>query len=125
MARGQDEPVGAEASESSPQFRGQELTSWSRRNYDGNFAFFLTILEAVEEESGSEASAKELIQLISLVEKRQIPAVFAETHGSLSAPQIISAETGVPVYLLNMGMGDSDYFEAIRTNIDTLKEALG
>lgn len=27
-------------SESSPQFRGQELTSWSRRNYGGNFAFF-------------------------------------------------------------------------------------
>ena len=41
------EPVGAEASESSPQFRGQELSSWSRRNYDGNFGFFLTILEAV------------------------------------------------------------------------------
>ncbi|MBE6934552.1 MAG: zinc ABC transporter substrate-binding protein [Ruminococcaceae bacterium] len=88
-------------------------------------AFDLTIVAAMEEESGSEASAKELIQLISLVEKRQIPAVFAETHGSLSAPQIISAETGVPVYLLNMGMGDSDYFETIRTNIDTLKEALG
>ena len=27
-------------SKSSLQFRGQELTSWSRKNYGGNFAFF-------------------------------------------------------------------------------------
>ena len=42
-----------------------------------------------------------------------------------SQSQIISAETGVSVHALNMGMGTADYFEMMRYNIDTLKEALG
>lgn len=88
-------------------------------------AFDLTVVAAVEEESGSEASAKELIELIELVQQHHIPAIFAETNGSVSAPGIISAETGVSVYTLDMAMGSSDYFENMRHNIDTLKEALG
>ena len=39
-------------------------------------AFGLTILEAIEEESGSEASAQELTELIDLVKEHQLPAVF-------------------------------------------------
>ena len=88
-------------------------------------AFDLSIAAAVEEESGSEASAKELIELVELIEQHQIPAIFAEINGSTSAPGIISGETGVSVHLLDMAMGDSDYFESMRRNIDTLKEALG
>ena len=88
-------------------------------------AFDLTIAAAIEEESGSEASAKELIGMISLVQDQQIPAIFTEINGSISAPQIISAETGVSVHALNMGMGEADYFEMMHYNIDTLKEALG
>ena len=88
-------------------------------------AFDLSIAAAVEEESGSEASAKELIELIALIEEHQIPAIFAEINGSTSAPGIIAGETGVSVHLLDMAMGDGDYFESMRRNIDTLKEALG
>ena len=88
-------------------------------------AFDLSIAAAVEEESGSEASAKELIELIELIKQHQIPAIFAEINGSTSAPGIIARETGVSVHLLDMAMGDSDYFESMRRNIDTLKEALG
>ena len=36
----------------------------------------------------------------------------------------VSAETGVPSCALDMAMGGSDYFEAMKHNIDTLKEAL-
>ena len=64
----------------------------------------LTILEAVEEESGSEASASELIHLIEEVEHHQLPAIFTEALGSVSAARIISAETGVAVYTLDMGI---------------------
>lgn len=88
-------------------------------------AFDLTIVAAVEEESGSEASAKELIELIELICEHRIPAIFAETNGSTSASGIISAETGVPVYTLDMAMSNGGYFENMRHNIDTLKEALG
>lgn len=85
----------------------------------------LTILEAVEEESGSEASASELIHLIEEVEHHQLPAIFTEALGSVSAARIISAETGVAVYTLDMGMHGNSWFEAMYHNISTLKGALG
>ena len=87
-------------------------------------AFDLTIAAAVEEESGSEASAKELIHLIELMQVHHIPAVFTEVNGSASAATIISVEIGVPSYALDMGM-ESDYFEMMYQNINTVKEALG
>ena len=87
-------------------------------------AFDLTIAAAMEEESGSEASAKELIHLIELIQERSIPGVFTEVNGSASAAQIICAEIGVTSHALDMGM-DGDYFEIMYQNIKTVKEALG
>ena len=84
----------------------------------------LEILDAVEEESGSEASAAELIHLIEEVQHHQLPAIFTETMGSVSAAQIISAETGVPIYTLDMAMQGESYFDAMYHNIQTLKGAL-
>ena len=88
-------------------------------------AFDLTILEAIEEESGSEASAKELIHMIEEVEHHNLPAIFTEKSGSVSAAGILSRETGAKTYTLDMSMSGDSYFDAMRHNIDTLKEALG
>ena len=88
-------------------------------------AFHLTILESVEEESGSEASAKELIELIRLAREHQLPAIFVEQNGSTSAADILSRETGAKTYVLDMAMAGDSYFEAMYRNIDTVKEALG
>ena len=87
-------------------------------------SFDLTILEAVEEEAGSEASAKQLISLIHLVQQHQLPAIFTEPNGSASVAGIVAAETGIPIFTLDMAMSGEDYFEAMYRNIDTLKEAL-
>lgn len=87
-------------------------------------AFDMTILEAMEEESGSEASAKELIHLVSQVESHSLPAVFTEKTGSVSAAGILSRETGCAVYALDMAMSGDSYFDAMYHNIDTIKEAL-
>ena len=88
-------------------------------------SFDLHILEAVEEESGSEASAKELIHLIEEVEHHQLPAIFTEKSGSVSAAGIISRETGCASFALDMAMAGDSYFEAMYHNFDTIKEALG
>lgn len=110
----------------------EALSSLSRRElitfHDG-FSYFaesfgLTILKAVEEESGSEASAAQLIALCRLVDDHALPAIFTETNGSVSAANIIAAETGVKVYTLDMVMSGNDYFEVMYRNIDTIKEAL-
>ena len=84
----------------------------------------LTILEAVEEESGSEASAAELKHLIEEVRHHRLPAIFTETLGSTSAARIIAEETGASVYTLDMAMHGESYFSAMYQNINTLKEAL-
>ncbi len=87
-------------------------------------AFDLEILAAMEEESGSEVSARDLTALIQLAEAHQLPAVFTEVNGSASAASILQAETGAVSASLDMAMGGTDYFEAMTRNIDTLKEAL-
>ena len=87
-------------------------------------AFDLHILAAVEEESGAETSAKELIELITLAQEHNIPAIFTESNGSTSAAQIISAEIGIPIYTLDMAMSGDDYFKAMYQNIDCIREAL-
>ena len=88
-------------------------------------SFDLTILRAIEEESGSEASAAELIELIEEVEHHKLPAIFTETSGSASAASVISRETGAAIHTLDMAMAGNSYFDAMYHNIDTLKEALG
>lgn len=88
-------------------------------------AFGLSIVEAVEEESGSEASARELIHLIEVVQEHRLPAIFTEENGSVSAAGVISRETGADVYTLTMAMSGDGYFDAMYRNIDTIKEALG
>ncbi|MBP3672654.1 MAG: zinc ABC transporter substrate-binding protein [Oscillospiraceae bacterium] len=88
-------------------------------------AFDLHIIRAVEEESGSEASAAELKELIGIVREHELPAIFTETNGSVSAADVIARETGAAVYTLDMAMSGDSYFEAMYHNIDTIKEALG
>ena len=114
------------------QYGEEALSSLSCRElitfHDG-FAYFadafgLSILEAVEEESGSEASARELIHLIEEVEHHNLPAIFTEKSGSISAASIIARETGCESYCLDMAMTGDSWFDAMYRNIDTIKEAL-
>lgn len=88
-------------------------------------AFDLTILAAVEEEAGAETSARELKELITLVESHSLPAIFVEANGSDSSARTIAAATGAEVYTLDMAMSGDSWMEAMYRNIDTIKEALG
>ena len=87
-------------------------------------AFGIDIADAIEEESGAEASAKELIAMIEEVRRHDIRAIFVEENGSGSAASIIAAETGAECGTLSMAMSGDDYFSAMYANIDALKEAL-
>ena len=87
-------------------------------------AFDLEILHAIEEESGREASATEIINIANIVTNNNLPCIFVESNGSTSAAQITSRETGTQIYELDMAMSERDYFSAMYHNIDTLKEAL-
>ena len=113
-------------------YGNEQLSSLSTRDmvtfHDG-FDYFaesfdLHILKAVEEESGAEASAAELKELISLVRENQLPAIFTESNGSDSAASVISRETGAKIFTLDMAMSGDSWFDAMYHNINTLKEAL-
>ena len=107
-----------------------QLSTREMITFHDGFAYFadcfdLHILAAVEEESGSEASAKELIALIEIVEHHNLQVIFTEENGAFSAAKTISAETGAHMYTLNMAMAGDDYFAAMYHNIQTIKEAMG
>ena len=107
-----------------------DLTNRDLTTFHDGFGYFaeafgLHILEAVEEESGSEASAQELKHLITVVQEHNLPAIFIEINGSVSAADVIARETGAKVYTLDMAMSGDSYFDAMYRNIDTIKEALG
>ncbi len=106
-----------------------DLSSHQLITFHDGFSYFaeywgLEILHSLEEESGSEASASELKELITLVRSNQIKAIFVEENGSCSSAYTVARETGISVYSLSMGMGDLDYFETMYRNIDTIREAL-
>lgn len=88
-------------------------------------AFDLHILAALEEESGSEASASELKALITMTREHNLPAIFTEENGSDRSANVIAADTGAKVYQLSMVMSGGNYFDLMYRNIDTIKEALG
>ena len=64
-------------------------------------------------------------EIIALVRGQDIPAVFTEVNGTADAAELVSRETGCTVFSLDTGISAPDYFEAMRKNIDTVKEALG
>ena len=86
--------------------------------------FDLSILRAIEEEAGREASAAELIEMINIVSSNNLNAIFTEKNSSSAAATVVSAETGACLYTLDMAMSGDSYFTAMYHNIDTLKEAL-
>ena len=90
----------------------------------------LTLLKAIEEEEGGEASAAEIREIVALIEEYDIPAIFTEKNGSDSTAQAISRETGAAVYQLDMimsggGQDISAYFDALHANYAVIREALG
>lgn len=93
-------------------------------------AFDLTILRSIEEEAGSEASAKDVIEIVEELEFHHIPAIFTEVNGATATAQLIQRETGVAVYPLTMLMsGETDnvgidtYIDGITANAKTIQEA--
>ena len=92
-------------------------------------ALGLPLLASIEEEEGSEASAAEIREIVSLIRTYEIPAIFTEVNGSDSTAQAIARETGVAVCPLSMIMsGDGDgldsYCDAISANVETIANAL-
>lgn len=73
-------------------------------------AYGMELLEAIEEEAGSEASAKEIVEITKLVKEHDIPVIFTEVNGSDATAKAISRETGCQVAQLTMIMDEDEGF---------------
>lgn len=94
-------------------------------------AFDLPLLASIEEEAGSEASAKEIVHITELVREYELPAIFTEVNGSDATAKAISRETGCAVFPLSTVMDGREpsaddlspitpYVEAINANVATV-----
>lgn len=107
-----------------------ELTCRKLVTFHDGFAYFarafgLEIAAAMEIEAGSEPSARELEEIIRLIQAQDIPAVFTEINGTADAAELVARETGCAVFSLDTAISTTNYLSAMRRNIDTIKEALG
>lgn len=71
-------------------------------------AYGLDLLESIEEEAGSEASAKEIVEITHLVKEHDIPVIFTEVNGSDATAKAIVRETGCAIAQLSMCMDGPD-----------------
>ena len=89
-------------------------------------AYGLTILRAIEEEAGSEASAKDIREIVDLVREYDIPIIFVEENGSDATAKAIQRETGVEIGTLSMLMSDNGeaYSDRVEKNLETVYNGL-
>lgn len=93
--------------------------------------FDLNIVGVIEIEPDSEPSAKEVENIISIINEKNIKALFTEPQYSSKIADTIAKETGASIYTLDpIVTGDSnekaynDYIIKMQENLNTLKEAL-
>lgn len=94
--------------------------------------FNLEIAGVIEREPGTQPSARELADTISLVRERGVKALFAEPQFSDKSAQVIAAETGVRVHQLDpVVTGPSEpeaargaWLAAMEKNLAVLQDAL-
>lgn len=93
-------------------------------------AFDLTILRAIEEEAGSEASAQEAGEIIAEVQSHSLPAIFTEKNGATATAEMIQRECGVKLAQLDLMMsGDTEnpgidtYLTLLEGDVNAVSEA--
>lgn len=93
--------------------------------------FNLNIAGVIEVEPDSEPSAKEVENIISIINEKNIKALFTEPQYSSKIADTIAKETGASIYTLDpivTGYANEDayddYIVKMQENLNTLKEAL-
>ena len=88
----------------------------------------LAILDSIESDEGGEPSAKELAGLCDEIKEHNVKALFTEPQYNGSAAEILAAETGAKIFVLNpVVSGESEltaYEDIMKENIETIKKAV-
>ena len=113
-----------------------ELSGVTSRNiitFHEAFPYFardlgLKIVATIEDGEHTAHSPKELSEIITIVKENDVKAIFSEPQYSDKMAQTISDETGVKIYKLDSivtgELNKDAYVEAMKANLEVLKEAL-
>lgn len=89
--------------------------------------FGLVVIAVIEREPGSEPSARELADTITLIKRNGITALFSEPQYPSAAARAIAQETGAQVYVLDPAVTGPDDYDAyiaiMENNVSVLKKA--
>lgn len=88
----------------------------------------LDIVAVIESEPGAEPSAKYMSQLVDKIKEIKPAAIFSEPQYSDRLAQMLSHETGVPVFVLDPAAsgvsGPESYIDVMQKNLQILHQAL-
>lgn len=88
----------------------------------------LNIVAVIENEPGTSPSAGQVAQIIENIKETSAVAIFVEPQYEKTAANVISKETGIPVYTLDPivsgSLEKSEYERIMRENLSVLKDAL-
>lgn len=88
----------------------------------------LNIVAVIENEPGTSPSAGQVAQIIEKIKETSAVAIFVEPQYEKTAANVISKETGIPVYTLDPIVSGSlekgEYERIMRENLSILKDAL-
>lgn len=89
----------------------------------------LEIMAVIQPESGTEPSARRLVELIETIQKEKPAAIFSELQYSDRLARMLSQETGVPMYTLDSAVTGPDdpmsYYRAMIQNLRVLQQVFG
>lgn len=90
--------------------------------------FGLEVVAVIEREPGAQPSAQDLAQIIEVVRKCGVKAIFSDQWVLIPALQTVTLETGVPNYVLDLAVSGPDdpeaYIKIMQKNAQTIIEAL-
>ncbi len=88
----------------------------------------LNIVAVIENEPGTSPSAGQVAQIIEKIKETSAVAIFVEPQYEKTAANVISKETGIPVYTLDPvvsgNLEKGEYERIMKENLEVLKEAL-
>ena len=114
--------------ENYPMVQGKEIITFhGAYEYMAAESGFI-VSECIESDEGAEPSAKRIAHLCDVIPQKNVKALFVEPHYSGSAADILAAETGVRIYVLNpVTEGENSltaYEEIMEQNIQTILKAV-
>lgn len=88
----------------------------------------LTTAGVIEPSPGREPSPRYLVELMRVIEEHDVKAIFTEPQLPRAPGEMLSQETGLPLYVLDPlggSEGRDTYTELILYNAEVLRDALG